>query len=505
MAAPGCWRCGPTHRLVVVLKARQLGVSWLAAIFALWTALRRPGQEVLLISRGQDDADKLLAKVAECTSGCPPGSPRRWSTCASIRFPAWLGDRGAAGDARTSGRSRTAALVILDEHAHQPYARKILLAVMAVAEQGKVLSISSANGQGALHCSCTSTAKAGTATAGRRCFVPAYAHPDRVDPATGAMRRRAPALLTALRRRVRAGVPRERPRGDRGHRPAGLPRRGPRPPAHRAGHSSARPAWSSTATRQPARCTSSAPTSARAWPRRTGRARRSSSATPGEQVAQLRGRWAPDVYAAKLDEPGAPLRDARRRPRTTRRSSSRSSATTTATPCCCGCAQLHAGAAPYAIYRAKDKRLGWLTTLRQPTRPRRPARGCPAHRRDHLHDAGTLDQLATFAWSDDGRAEAPDGYHDDDVLAARHRLAGAPPLLRARPRRQAQRARSSLTRRPGHRPTSGARGDRRGGRDDRGRAREAPDAATLRDVAPFSSPGSGPRPSARRPRARAPG
>jgi hypothetical protein len=40
--------------------------------------------------------------------------------------------------------------------------------------------------------------------------------------------------------------------------------------------------------------------------------------------------------------------------------------------------------------------------------------GCEA---DPLTDAGTVDQLAAFAWSDDGRAEAPDGYHDDDVLA----------------------------------------------------------------------------------------
>ncbi len=34
-----------------------------------------------------------------------------------------------------------------------------------------------------------------------------------------------------------------------------------------------------------------------------------------------------------------------------------------------------------------------------------------------LHDAATVDQLAALAWSDDGRAEAPSGYHDDDVLA----------------------------------------------------------------------------------------
>ncbi|MFH1475528.1 MAG: hypothetical protein ABIG85_06690 [Chloroflexota bacterium] len=35
-----------------------------------------------------------------------------------------------------------------------------------------------------------------------------------------------------------------------------------------------------------------------------------------------------------------------------------------------------------------------------------------------LRDAGTVDQFGTFAWSDDGRPEGQEGYHDDDVLAA---------------------------------------------------------------------------------------
>ena len=44
-----------TNKRVVVLKARQLGVSWLGATFALWRAVRRPGQAVLLISRNRSE------------------------------------------------------------------------------------------------------------------------------------------------------------------------------------------------------------------------------------------------------------------------------------------------------------------------------------------------------------------------------------------------------------------------------------------------------------------
>jgi hypothetical protein len=57
--------------------------------------------------------------------------------------------------------------VILDEHAHQPWARKIFLAIKAVAEKGQILSISSANGQGALHSQLYLAAKAWGRTAGR--------------------------------------------------------------------------------------------------------------------------------------------------------------------------------------------------------------------------------------------------------------------------------------------------------------------------------------------------
>jgi hypothetical protein len=35
-----------------------------------------------------------------------------------------------------------------------------------------------------------------------------------------------------------------------------------------------------------------------------------------------------------------------------------------------------------------------------------------------LHDAGTVEQFSTFHWNDDGKPEASEGGHDDDVMAA---------------------------------------------------------------------------------------
>jgi hypothetical protein len=49
------------NRLVVVLKARQLGLSWLVLAFALWLMLFYPIATVLLFSRRDEEAADLLA------------------------------------------------------------------------------------------------------------------------------------------------------------------------------------------------------------------------------------------------------------------------------------------------------------------------------------------------------------------------------------------------------------------------------------------------------------
>jgi len=122
----GLWA---TRTRCVTLKARQLGVSWLAAIFALWSAIRKPGQSILLISKGQDDADKLLAKVAFVYERLPAWKPHGVVNIRSIAFPGLGSEIQALPATPSVGRSRTATLVILDEHAHQPWARTILLSV----------------------------------------------------------------------------------------------------------------------------------------------------------------------------------------------------------------------------------------------------------------------------------------------------------------------------------------------------------------------------------------
>lgn len=50
------------HQLLVILKARQLGLSWLCLAFGLWLMLFRPIASVLIFSRRDDEASYLLGQ-----------------------------------------------------------------------------------------------------------------------------------------------------------------------------------------------------------------------------------------------------------------------------------------------------------------------------------------------------------------------------------------------------------------------------------------------------------
>lgn len=399
-------------RLAVVLKARQLGVSWLAAMYALWIAIRKPGQSVLLISRNQADAEKLLEKVAFMYARLPAWKPFAIVLTRTITFPGLGSQIEALPATENVGRSRTAQLVILDEHAHQPFARKIFLAIKAVAEKGQILSMSSANGQGALHSQLYLAAKAGT-NGWKAVFIPYYAHPDRqaagwleaqraeleqLDDAEFAQEYPAndvEAIIAAgrtvfrledlARQVLEVGISAEK--GITYFRA---------PAAGRTyligadvGEGLATSDWSSASVLD---------------------------RDSGEQVATIRGRWTPDVYATKLD-------------RLARHYASKATPENRQ-PVLVGVernnhghavllalVRLQAGTAPYRLYRAKDKRVGWLTT--NASRPVLVDQLEEALRTAALtlHDAGSVDQLSTFAYNDDGKPEAQEGYHDDDVLA----------------------------------------------------------------------------------------
>jgi len=190
MDAPGAsydlwdWQAGmlelwAAERLVCVLKARQLGVSWLVAIYVLWLALFRPGTTVLLVSIGQREADELLDKVKFILRHLPPWLRPHGTVplARSITF-ANGSEIESLPSSGATGRSRTASLVVLDEHAWQANDVDIWTAIEPTVEAGQLLSVSTGNGLGPLH-----TRLYKGAVEGVNGFVPVFipwtAHPDR--------------------------------------------------------------------------------------------------------------------------------------------------------------------------------------------------------------------------------------------------------------------------------------------------------------------------------------
>ncbi len=47
----------------LILKARQLGITWVAAAFALWQLLFRPGARVLVYSIGEKEAQTVARRI----------------------------------------------------------------------------------------------------------------------------------------------------------------------------------------------------------------------------------------------------------------------------------------------------------------------------------------------------------------------------------------------------------------------------------------------------------
>lgn len=106
-----------THnRLLVILKARQLGLSWLTLCYSLWAMLFRPQATVLVFSKRDEEAIELLDARLKGVHQRLPG----WMQARSAMLDAkhdWQLSNGSMAKAfpTTGGRSYTGSIVIVDE------------------------------------------------------------------------------------------------------------------------------------------------------------------------------------------------------------------------------------------------------------------------------------------------------------------------------------------------------------------------------------------------------
>lgn len=103
--------------LIIILKARQLGLTWLLICYALWMMLFRPGTGILLFSRREEEAFDLLDRLRQVHLRLPPFLQAKVGTDNDheFEFPGLGSEARAFPTTKHSGRSFTATMAIIDE------------------------------------------------------------------------------------------------------------------------------------------------------------------------------------------------------------------------------------------------------------------------------------------------------------------------------------------------------------------------------------------------------
>lgn len=120
------------HKLNIILKARQLGITWLALNYCAWDLISHPGHTVVALSKTESDAQELVRRMTVILNANPAllaGGDITWDSNASearLKHPGGLISVFRSLPAtKGSGRSLTANIVLLDEWAYQEYAAEI--------------------------------------------------------------------------------------------------------------------------------------------------------------------------------------------------------------------------------------------------------------------------------------------------------------------------------------------------------------------------------------------
>jgi len=140
------------HTRIVILKARQIGISWLMAGIGLHTALFKPGSAVLFFSRREAEAIEMKERAKFMWRNLPDWmrQPIGKDNDELLTFPVMDSKIQSFPAVEGSGRSESATLLVLDEWAYHRYAEEIYSATLPAVEHGTLIGVSTANGMGNL-------------------------------------------------------------------------------------------------------------------------------------------------------------------------------------------------------------------------------------------------------------------------------------------------------------------------------------------------------------------
>jgi hypothetical protein len=128
--------CMESERLLVILKARQLGLSWLCLAYALWLITLHGPATVLIFSMRAVEAEDLLARLRGMHNRLP-----RWLQGGRVTHAGaarWELSQGSCALAFSTrgGRSYTGTLAIVDEADYVPDLGRFLSGVKPTIDGG---------------------------------------------------------------------------------------------------------------------------------------------------------------------------------------------------------------------------------------------------------------------------------------------------------------------------------------------------------------------------------
>ncbi len=125
-----------THRYIVMLKARQLGMSWLTLTYALWMMLFHPAPNIMLMSKRDDESIELLTRLIQMYEYLPDWMKVRAVVQSSAHDFVLSNGSKAKAFPTSGGRSYTGTMVILDEADFMPDLNKVLNAIRPTIDAG---------------------------------------------------------------------------------------------------------------------------------------------------------------------------------------------------------------------------------------------------------------------------------------------------------------------------------------------------------------------------------
>lgn len=170
------------HDLIVVLKARQIGMSWLfGALYPLWLSHFHPNTLCMLFSQREEEAGELIRKCRFVWSRLPEWMrvPLDKDNAMELAFEGLESRILAFPSKPDAGSGYTARYVLSDEHAKQPYATEQYNAIRPTIDMGgQYVSVSSARGAATFHNELFQLARQGR-NGFKPLFFPYSSHPKR--------------------------------------------------------------------------------------------------------------------------------------------------------------------------------------------------------------------------------------------------------------------------------------------------------------------------------------